>query len=48
MSDFDKKGLTLKPIKRESILLINKNSIGADLRGKNGGERIKVVENDQI
>ena len=38
----------LKPIKRLSIFLMNKHSIGADLQGQNGGERIQVVQNDQI
>ena len=48
LSDFDKIWPILKPNKRKSILLIDKKSIGADLQGQNGGERMQVVENDLI
>ena len=45
---FRQKLAHIKSIKRKNILLMNENSIGADLQGQNGGERIQVVENDQI
>ena len=45
---FRQKLAHIKAMKRKIILLMNGNSIGADLQGQNGGERIQVVQNDQI